>query len=297
VKKALAARGPCLLRIEGALESFGRAERKLADYVRAHPHETVQCTIEELEERSGASYATVNRFCRRLGFAGYKELRKALIADMAPTGPAPAELLGVSVAPGDTSKTIADKILASSIALLEETQAILDAKTVEKVVRVLCDAEQTVFVGTGTSGLTAHYAASRFFRIGLRSLSESDSTIMRQRATVLGKKDVLFAISSSGRSASVVEAADAAARAGASVVSLCDYAISPLSCTARLNLYTTPRNAGHHLDKEMPLLVGQIALVDVLFAGCCTRLGARVDVNRLYEATRVAANAEKLKGK
>jgi RpiR family transcriptional regulator, carbohydrate utilization regulator len=290
-------RGECLLRIQAGLNGFGAAEKRLADYVLTQPQDAVQCTIEQLQERTGSSYATVNRFCRRLGYSGYKEFRRALIDGVAGAGERTIETTGVPITAGDTVRGISEKIFASSIALLQETRAILDNAALEKAVKALCGAGELYFVGTGTSGLSARYAFTRFFRIGIRCSSESDSTLTRQKAAILTSRDVLFAISSSGRSAGVVEAARIASRHGAKVISLCDYAVSPLSRIADVNLYTTPRNVGHYLDKEMPLIVGQIALIDVLFAGCCVALGRKADVNALYEETKRAADAEKVDSK
>lgn len=290
-------RGTCLLRIEAALPSLGKAERRIAEYVTAHPQDAVQCTIEQLQKKTGSGYATVIRFCKRLGYGGYKAFRNELIGDAVAGGDDALRAAGVPVGAGDSVGGTVDKIFDSSVALLQETRSIIDTKVVTSSVKALVGAGEVFFAGTGTSGLSARYAHIRFFRIGMRCSAETDSTTTRQKASILKKRDVFFAISSSGRSGSVVEAARSARKAGATVISLCDYAVSPLSKLSHINLYTTPRNVGHYLDKEMPLIVGQIGIIDVLFACVCASLERRGGIGAVYDTTKRAADAEKIEGR
>lgn len=286
----------CLLRIRALRDSLGSAERRLADYVSREPSAAARCTIRELENRSGASYATVIRFCKRLGYEGFKGLRNALIAEVAEQE-LPTRTLdmatGLPVKRGDTPRTIGEKVLDSTIAVLRSTRSMLDPAVIDRAAQALTTAGEVYFVGTGTSGLSARYAYTRFFRTGMRCSVETDPTLYKQKAAILGADDVLVAISSSGRSANVVEAARLARANGAEVVALTDYAVSPLSKVAKINLHTTPRNVAHFMEMEMPLVVGQIALLDTLFACCCVRLGKRIDA--IYQATKTAADAEKIK--
>ncbi len=294
---ASSSRGGCLLRIRAVREELGRAERRLADWITADPQQAVRSTVEQIGERSGASYATVIRFCKRLGYDGYKQFRNSLIEDLAAESDEPARATGVAIAAGDDPQRISDKIFESSVALLQQTRAVLDLDALERAVSALANAREVYFIGTGTSGLSARYAFTRFFRIGIRCSSETDATLTKQKVAILGPGDVLFAISSSGRSAGVVEAARIARDAGAQVISLCDFAVSPLTRAADIALSTTPRNVGHFLDKEMPLIVGQIGIIDVLFACCCVRLERKGVVGTMYEATKRAADSEKINGR
>ena len=86
----------------------------------------------------------------------------------------------------------------------------------------------------------------------------------------MGKNDVLFAISSSGRSGNVVDAARIARSNQIPVISLCDFAISPLSKLSEINLYTTPRNSTQFLEMDVQLFIAQINIIDIIFFKCCT---------------------------
>ena len=63
-----------LARIERQSETLSRAERRVADWVLAHPREAADATLAEVARSCGASEPTVIRFCRTVGLAGFREL-------------------------------------------------------------------------------------------------------------------------------------------------------------------------------------------------------------------------------
>ena len=70
-------KGGCLIKIEALLDSLKSAESRLADYILKHPEEVTRLTIQELQDKSGSSYATIFRFCKKAGYLGYKDFKKS----------------------------------------------------------------------------------------------------------------------------------------------------------------------------------------------------------------------------
>lgn len=62
------------------------AERNVIAYVSAHPHEVVGLSVRGLADVTFSSPSSILRFCKRLGFAGYKEFQRELIAELALLG-------------------------------------------------------------------------------------------------------------------------------------------------------------------------------------------------------------------
>ena len=285
--------GGCLMRMEGLYVSLGRAERRLADYIFAHAQDVTGTSIHVLQEESRVAYATIIRFCKKAGYRGYKSFKKSLAYDLkhekrSLTGP-----IATSIQGKESLDTIIDKTFENSYTILEETRSMLDAASMYVVVENFLSAGEIYFIGTGMSGVSARYASARFFRLGLPCSAESDATLYKIKSSLLNPGDMLFAISSSGRSLNVVDAARIARDSGAIVVALTDFAISPLSRIAKINLYTTPRNTRLFLHVDMPLIIGQINILDVLFFACCARMGKRsADI---LNATKLIADGEKTK--
>ena len=59
--------------INQSLARLSRAERKVADWVLAHPREVAGSTLAEVARAAATSEPSVIRFCRRMGLSGFRE--------------------------------------------------------------------------------------------------------------------------------------------------------------------------------------------------------------------------------
>jgi len=281
-----------LLKIHGSLDSLPAAERGVAEFILDHPRETIDATIEELAELSSSSYATISRFCKRMGYGGFKDFRKQLIDDIVTQRRGEISGKDLEVHPGLTvSETIA-RVSQFTGRVLEETEAVLDPEHLSAAADAVMEADTVLCIGAGTSAITARYAYTRLFRLGIACTAEPDAVVFSMRAAAMKPGDVLLAVSSSGRTGSVVAAAEAARERGATVVAVSDYAISPLNRAADITLYTTPRTANVFLTTELPLVVGQVLIVDALFGVLATRV--QPEAEETYRRTKGAADQSKL---
>ena len=83
-----------LLRLRERELSASPAERNVIAYVSAHPHEVVGLSVRGLADVTFSSPSSILRFCKRLGFAGYKEFQRELIAERTTAGLASARARG-----------------------------------------------------------------------------------------------------------------------------------------------------------------------------------------------------------
>lgn len=287
------AKGNCLLRIRGIYDCLKSAEIRLADYILQNPETCAKLTIEELAQNSQTSYATVARFCKKTGYDGFKDFKNSLIQDAVGGQSCAALEEDLNISLQESTVGICENIYHFFIRSLEESLSILDYALIEKAVDALVHASHICFIGAGTSGISARYAYSRFFRIGLSCVSEADSTLYRMRVATLRPGDVLFAISSSGRSSDIVRCAMIAKKNQVKVISLSDFAISPLTKNSDINLFTTPRNASLFQDIDMPLVVSQITMIDALYSCCCAKFPEKAA--EIYNGTRLSSVEEKMK--
>lgn len=281
-----------MLRIEALYPSLKTAEQRLAGYIQNNPERVLHSTIQQIQEESGSSYATVIRFCKRLGYSGFKELKTKLEADVSNHKDMQSFINAASIDGGDSGKTIMEKVFRNAMQTLQDSRTVINESDLEKATERMYRARNIYFIGTGISGICARYAYTRFFRIGIACASENDATIYKIRASMMNKDDVLFAISSSGRSAAVVDAARIAREKKSTVISLCDFAISPLTKVSDINLYTTPRNSAQFSDLDVQLFTAQINILDILFFSVGAKLGKKA--LSLLNTTRVYSDREKI---
>ena len=103
-----------LLRLRERELSASPAERNVIAYVSAHPHEVVGLSVRGLADATFSSPSSILRFCKRLGFAGYKEFQRELIAELALlSDKKDVALEDISI--DDSVERIVGKVMKSSI--------------------------------------------------------------------------------------------------------------------------------------------------------------------------------------
>jgi len=272
-------RARVLSRINSFYEKLSPSERKVADYVRAHPEEVIHMPLSRLAEAAGVSDPSVLRFCRAIGYQGYLDFKVALTQDLA----SPVKFIHEAVEPGDPPGAIAQKVFAAANRALLETLQSLDPKRLEAVVDALDRAGRILIIGVGTSAPIAQTFHNRLFRLGLPVWVETDSYLQLMRAALLEPGDVAFGISQTGASVDPVLTLKEAKKHGATTIALTSSLSSPITEVADYTLYSSY----HELRPEAASSrVAQIALLETIYVALSLRRLEEADAleRRIWEA-------------
>ncbi len=272
-------RARVLSRINSFYEKLSPSERKVADYVRAHPEEVIHMPLARLAQAAGVSEPSVLRFCRAIGYQGYLDFKVALTQDLA----SPVKFIHEAVEPGDPPKEIAQKVFAAANRALLDTLQGLDPGVLDRVVEALDHAGRILIIGVGTSAPIARIFHNRLFRLGLPVWVETDSYLQLMRAALLEPGDVAFGISQTGASVDPVLTLKEAKRHGATTIALTSSLSSPITEVAELTLYSSY----HELRPEAASSrIAQIALLETLYVALSLRRLKEADVleRRIWEA-------------
>jgi RpiR family transcriptional regulator, repressor of rpiB and als operon len=173
---------------------------------------------------TGVSEALIVKIAKKLGFEGFRQMREALGEH---NRLARADLHEeLCVAKGASARL--QKVLRASVQALEEGLARVSPEALERAADSLHAARQRDFYGEGGSGQVARDAAHQFLRIGVRVSVFDDAQLMLMSAALLRPGDVVMALSHSGQTAAVVEAARQARQNGAQLIALTNRSDSPL---------------------------------------------------------------------
>lgn len=205
-------------RIKAALPALPPAEQRVARLVLADPRAFVSLAVGELAERSQVSKPTVVRFCRSVGYDGLTDFKRKLAGNVNEGVP----FVHRAVSETDKSADIIVKVIDNSVsALLKFRNAAADL-AFERAIVALTDAgkqgRRIDFYGVGNSGIVAQDAQHKFFRLGVRATAVSDGHVQVMSATMLAAGDCAVVISNSGHSRDLLDTADIALRAGATLV-------------------------------------------------------------------------------
>ena len=92
----------------------------MANYVLEHAGNIVGLPVAELAEHSGSNRAAVVRFCKRMGFEGYRDSTLALAAELA-VEQNREKRESADILPGDSVETILQSICANSIQSIQDS--------------------------------------------------------------------------------------------------------------------------------------------------------------------------------
>jgi DNA-binding MurR/RpiR family transcriptional regulator len=234
---------------------------QVARFFLNHPEEVAIDTLSRLAEQAQVPPATITRFAKELGFAGFAELqavfRERLLGPRLPYvsrlgGPLPA-LDGTS-APGQ----VFSGFLHAAVQSLLRIEEALDRRELAGFVEVLAEAEAVhVAAARGAFGLGA-YTVFGLASIGTRAhLIDNLGAMRAAQVAAMGPKDVLLAMTFDTYTPETIEVANLAHAAGRRVLVITDNALSPVAGLAAHCLYVNEARLGHFRSQVPAMVVCQ----------------------------------------
>ncbi len=155
-------------RVSFAMPSLRASERKVASHLAAHPLEAATSSTEHLAVEVGVSDTSVIRAARALGYAGFSDLKSALLRDVSRFSASPG--LRNLDAPTDTADYLS-RLHATATRTTDEMFQRLDYAVLDRAATILTDSTSTFVYGVGVSNPAAEYLATRLGRIGVDARS------------------------------------------------------------------------------------------------------------------------------
>ncbi|WP_274364267.1 MurR/RpiR family transcriptional regulator [Paenibacillus thermotolerans] len=250
--------------VEERTDRLYRKEKTLAEFIAAHPHEVTRMGITELAERSGASTATITRFCKSLHFSGFTEFKLKLAEQLAlQTGD---ETTYQDIVAGNPLQSIVAAIEANHVRSITDTTRLIDFTMLQKAISLLTKAGQIDLYGVATSGIVAQDFGQKLVRIGKRAFATSDPHMQITSASGLRPGDVAIAISYSGETPETIDALRCAKEQGAATISLTKYGSNTLASISDVQLFASSLEEGMRRG-DLASRIALLHVVDILFIG------------------------------
>ena len=253
-------------RIRMMMPQLTPLEAQVVETIRARRDFDETTLLRSVADDAGVSEAMVVKVAKKLGFAGFKELRAGLATyNRLPTSGQRGEL-----SDDDTDADIAAKVFRTTMRAIEETLSILDPAALEQAADAIFSARQRDFYGIGGSAQIARDVSHKLLRIGVRSNVFDDAHMMLMSAALLGEGDVAVGVSHSGTTEAVIEPLELAKRRGACTIALTNYPTSALAGIADVVLCSTAEGSPL-LGENAAARIAQLILFDAVFAAVARR--------------------------
>lgn len=269
--------------ISESLHAMRKSERKVAEFILAHPAEVISMRIVDLAQRADVSEPTVVRFCRAVGRKGFQEFKLALAQQLA----ASPSFGQIAVTDTDSVREYTHKVFDSTVDTLLQVRDRIDPERLETAIQALTEARRVEFYGFGASAAVAADAQHRFFRLQIASAAYSDPHLQNMSATSLEPGSVVMAISQSGRTRALLDSMELLKNRGIEVIGLAP-SHSPVVESSTIPL---PVDVEEDIQLYTPLSsrIAHLVVIDVLAIGVARQKGEQLQAHlkELQEGLKV----------
>lgn len=221
------------------IQKYSETDIRIYKYIVSDIDKIQYMTIRELAKELQVSTSTILRFCNKNNFDGYSEFKEALKEEIT---------LQATCPPMEDLQELSDFFTRANSSAFEGKLSF--------AVDVLRKADLIIFIGMGSSGTLAKYGARYFSNMGHFAVGLED--VFYPIETFHWKNTAVIALSESGETEKLVEAASQFKKKNCCVLSITN---SPLSTLAKLsdwnfayNLNTKRINGGYNGTTQIPVI-------------------------------------------
>jgi RpiR family carbohydrate utilization transcriptional regulator len=262
-------------RIKASIPALPPAEQRVAKLLLADPRSFATLPVGELADRAHVSKPTVVRFCRSVGYDGLADFKLKLAGTVNEGVPFVHRAVDEDDKPGDLIVKVIDNAVAAMLKYRNNAAGHAFEQALTALSAAGRDRKRIEFYGVGNSGIVAQDAQHKFFRLGVHATAVSDGHVQVMSATMLGPGDCAVAISNSGRSRDLFDAAEIARRKGATVIVITASG-SPLAQQAQTHgQILLAADHPEDFDRYSPMVsrLLHLTIIDILTTGVALRLG------------------------
>ena len=162
-------------RLEDRLPSFTKSQQRIASYLLISYDEAAFLSAADLAERLDVSEATIVRFAKAAGYDGFPELRRCL-QELFRAKFTPAARLRLKLNELTSSQgTVLTKVIDMEVQYLTEAAHSIEPAEFDRAVSILLSGQRIFVFGSGPSGILADLAELRLRRLGVLTISMTES--------------------------------------------------------------------------------------------------------------------------
>ncbi len=225
----------CLTIIEQRLPALHGASRRVAEAIVRDPWSILGMTIYDVAAAAGVSLPSVTRFCRAVGYTGFRELVQGIAQSL---GRLEAKDFESAEHGSDQHNPVPDVVQAvvrQQIEALQITARTIDLEAIEQATAVISNAQRVFILGHGAAYVPALGMAVKLNWAGVCAVATSPDMFTNQ-VIALGHGDVVVGLSHQGRTRDTIDMLALARELGATTVGVSTVPQSPLAAVSDISI-------------------------------------------------------------
>ena len=256
-----------LVTIRSQRDQMSAIERRIADFVLENAQLLRDYSSQQLANALGISQSSVVKFCQKLGFKGYPDLKFAiseavLRAENGNGEPAAEEV------PQDRKSTLASTLWRRKSEAEEATRLINPPEAIEQAAGAIATAGKVFIIGLGEDDIHARAFGLKLSLLGIPTVHNFDPAHMTASLSSAGPGDVLLVFSEHGKQPALCQVCRYFRDQRGRVITVTRHTSNALRANADLALLVSAHDERAHIE---PLLYHSALqhLLDGLFVVLC----------------------------
>lgn len=249
-------------------DRLSKVLRQVATYAMEHPNDMALETIAVIAGRAGVQPSSLIRFAKTFGYDGFSNMQWVFRARLREQNSSYTDRIQTLRSRHrrngrSNPRVIVEEFANAAIVGLEHLKESIDADRLERAVRLLGKADIVHLLGQRRSFPVAAYLSYGLSHLGIRScLLDSVGGMLDEQLRLVGKNDVLVAISFKSYAPEVVTAVEALA-ARVPVIAITDSALSPVARQATVGIEIHEEEVGGFRSLSVQMCLALCLLVSL----------------------------------
>ncbi len=176
-------------KIVSMLQNFTYSENEIAQYILDNMEDVATSSITVLAEKTNTSEASINRFCKKLGYKGFNNFKIALVQERF--------YQEQNRYVGHTKQTFIESVNADYTDLLGNTASLIRENDILQTVHKISTATNVYILSTYRTKYIGMQLERRLLELGIRCRMYCDLTEIRTASVHIEDNDMVLVISNS----------------------------------------------------------------------------------------------------
>ena len=264
-----------LVKLRSERDRMSAIERRIADFVLENAQLLRDYSSQQLANALGISQSSVVKFCQKLGFRGYPDLKLSISEALvrADNGNGEAD---DDATPDDHADALATNLWRRKSEAEEATRLINPPEAIAAAATAIEGAGKVFIIGLGEDDIHARAFAQRLSLLGILSVHNFDPAHMTASMSAARPGDVLLVFSEHGKQPALCQLCRYVRERRGQVITVTRHTSNALRALADVALLVSAHDDRAHIE---PLLYHSALqhLLDGLFVTLCESGGERRD--------------------
>ena len=255
-----------LVKIRSERDQMSAIERRIADFILENAQLLRDYSSQQLANALGISQSSVVKFCQKLAFKGYPDLKFSISEALARADG--AAIIEAATTPADRKRTLATSLWRRKSEAEEATRSINPPEAIEAATEAIGAAGRVFIIGLGEDDIHARAFALKLALLGILTVHNFDAAHMTASMSAAGASDVLLVFSEHGKQPALCQVSRYFREQGGRVISVTRHTSNALRAHADIALLVSAHDDRAHIE---PLLYHSALqhLLDGLFVILC----------------------------